>query len=274
MDTTVKRILWSLSGNAPTQRLLEFGMNAAQYLMGIGPGASPAASGERVLAQLLRRGGSADSPLCIFDVGANQGQFALMMIRELQGTPCVIHSFEPGRETFAILERNTAALSNVVRNNVGLGASGGEAELFYDFAGSGLASLSKRRMDHFDVSFERSERVRIDTLDAYRARLGVERIDLLKLDVEGHELQVLQGGSATFAEQRVDRVAFEFGGCNIDSRSFLQDFFYLFEQHGFDRIYRITPSGFLAHLPSYKEMYEQFRTTNFLAARKGVPLSR
>ncbi len=60
---------------------------------------------------------------------------------------------------------------------------------------------------------------------------------------------------------------FEFGGCNIDTRTYFQDFYYFFEDVGM-RVLRITPSGFLTPIDSYKEVYEQFTTTNFVALKR------
>lgn len=67
-----------------------------------------------------------------------------------------------------------------------------------------------------------------------------------------------------FQRRAIKSVQFEFGGCNIDTRTFLQDFFYFFKQHRM-RIHRITPFGYLQPLTAYREIDEQFRTTNFLA---------
>ena len=62
----------------------------------------------------------------------------------------------------------------------------------------------------------------------------------------------------------VDMVSFEFGGCNIDTRTFFKDFWYFFSEIEFS-LFRITPSGYLFPLKSYQETYEQFRTMNFVA---------
>ena len=71
-----------------------------------------------------------------------------------------------------------------------------------------------------------------------------------------------------FNKQKINIVTFEFGGCNIDTRSFFQDFYYFFKDVQMD-IFRITPSGYLYPINSYKEIFEQFRTTNFVAMRNG-----
>jgi len=65
----------------------------------------------------------------------------------------------------------------------------------------------------------------------------------------------------------MDVIQFEFGGCNIDTRIFFQDFWYFFKNNNFE-IYRITPFG-AAHKECYREFEECFLTTNYLARRSG-----
>ena len=48
-----------------------------------------------------------------------------------------------------------------------LGKEIGEMTLYYNKPGSGLASLSKRRLEHFNIDFDESEIVKVDTLDHY-----------------------------------------------------------------------------------------------------------
>ena len=108
----------------------------------------------------------------------------------------------------------------------------------------------------------------INTIDNYCSENSIDHIHLLKIDIEGHELDALAGAKEMFALKSIDIVTFEFGGCNIDTRTFFQDFWYFFNEANF-KIFRITPSGYLHPLKSYKEIYEQFRTTNFIAVSNG-----
>ena len=155
-------------------------------------------------------------------------------------------------------------------NNVAVGREPGQATLWYDTEGSGIASLTKRDLAHVGVSFDKSETVTTTTIDDYCAEHGISRIDLLKLDIEGHELDALAGASTMCGRQAIGMVMFEFGGCNIDTRTFFLDFWHFFTEGG-TRLYRITPGGRLFPLDRYTESLEQFRTTNFLAvaARTG-----
>src|SRR5207302_8420708 len=98
--------------------------------------------------------------------------------------------------------------SNVTLNNFGLGRETRQAEWFYDQARSGLASLTKRRLAHCGITMELSEGVRIETLDYYCKQHQIEYIDLLKLDVEGHELDVLNGAKCMFSKAAIGMVQF------------------------------------------------------------------
>jgi FkbM family methyltransferase len=233
--------------------------------MGIGSGGGVNSSGEMVLVRKLKQLYEKTSQsLCVFDVGSNKGQFLDLIVDGLRDIPSNVYAFEPSQHTYESLSENAKGYSNVHLNNFGLGNESGEFELFYDEIGSALASLSKRRLDHFGIDFRYSEKVRIETLDDYCINQNVQNIDLLKLDVEGHELEVLQGGIQMFQSKRIRMVSYEFGGCNIDTRTYFQDFWYFFKENGMDNMFRLTPSGYLVPLLQYRESYEQFRTTNFL----------
>jgi hypothetical protein len=67
------------------------------------------------------------------------------------------------------------------------------------------------------------------------------------------------------SERRIRMVTFEFGGCHVDSRAYFRDFHGLLTAAGLGRIYRITPSGHLSPIGPYREFFEQFQTTNYLA---------
>ena len=268
MQSLVHIVLSQLARSPRGRRQLAWLVSAAQGHLGIGTGGDVTSSGEQaIFEQLNNSTKSLDRPVCVFDVGSNQGQFLKLIDQALAKVPHQTHCFEPAPATFAILQKNAGSRSNVVCNSFGLGKVAGEYELFSDTAGSGLASLSPRRLDHFGIKFHRKEKVQVQTLDDYCAQHNIANIDLLKLDVEGHELEVLTGGTKMFAERRIGIVTFEFGGCNIDSRTFFQDFYYFFHAHGMASIFRILPSGPLERIQSYSEDHEQFRTTNFIVLR-------
>lgn len=183
-------------------------------------------------------------PLCIFDVGANHGLFVKMIQQYLPDISLQIHAFEPGSHSYKILCDAAEKYENVILNNIALGKNSGESTLYYDIEGSWLASLSQRRLDHFGIDFKYSETIKIDTLDNYCLNANIQQIDLLKLDVEGHEMDVLKGAVKMLENRKIKVLSFEFGSCNIDSRTFFQDIFFFLTEYKMSNIFRITPSGY------------------------------
>lgn len=257
-------VLSRLSGNRLAQCVLQRVVAYANYFMGIGSGAHTESSGEAgVLHRLAQYG---NPPYVIFDVGANKGQFLDLVTSETNATLTEIHCFEPAMAAYAALQKSFANKPGIYLNNVGLGKVQGRAKLYCDKPGSGLASLTKRRLDHFGISHSSEENVSIDTIDDYCAAKGIREITLLKIDVEGHELDVLKGARRMFSSNAIAAVVFEFGGCNIDTRTYMQDYWYFFKEAKM-KLFRVTPGGYLFPIHSYSEVMEQMVTTNFVATR-------
>jgi FkbM family methyltransferase len=196
----------------------------------------------------------------IFDVGANVGLYSQAILNQIPNSK--VFAFEPSQTSRKILENRFLNDSRVTVIPFALGSEVASRTLWSDQAGSGLASLTKRRLEHFNIDFNYAEEVQVTTLDTW-AKSQKEKPDFIKMDVEGHELDVLDGGRDVLSSVRV--IQFEFGGCNIDTRTYFQDFWYFFQAHGFS-LYRITPKGPI-QIVKYSEEDECFNTTNYLAVR-------
>lgn len=231
--------------------------------MNIGMGGSIVSSGEIEVIDYIKRKIETDN-VVICDVGANVGKYSLLL-HEKFGRDCQIYSFEPSLSTYIELVKNTSKIENIHTRNIALGSVNNKGTLFSNKEKSGLASLYKRRLDHFGIAFENEEQIDIIKLDDFCQKENIDHINFLKLDVEGNELFVLEGSQNLINTGKIDFIQFEFGGCNIDSRTFFQDFYYLLRDRY--RIFRIMQDGLL-EIVEYKELYEVFITTNYLAERR------
>jgi FkbM family methyltransferase len=201
------------------------------------------------------------SDAVLFDVGANTGEYTLALLRHC-GPDMRIFAFEPGARTFEILIDSVPRAPNVRLERNGFGDRAGTVDLFTDVQGSALASVYPRRI--FATRNQLAERIEIMRIDDYCRTNGIAGINLLKLDVEGHELSVLNGCGDLLAQNCIDVIQFEFGGCNVDSRTFLKDFFDLLTPKY--AIFRMVADG-LVPMKTYCESYEIFGTNNYVAAR-------
>ena len=128
------------------------------------------------------------APRLILDVGANIGLAALYF--RGQYPDAAIVAIEPDPDTFAKLERNVGGDPRIRPVNAAAAAEPGELLLFRP-PGYSIASSLKRG----DMNDDAYARVRAETLDGLCAELDVAGIDLVKLDVEGAELEALRGFS-------------------------------------------------------------------------------
>jgi FkbM family methyltransferase len=224
---------------------------------GFGSGGYVESSGETAIFRLL----NGREPV-LFDVGGHLGEYteAFLMVHPAGHS----YVFEPCERHFQILAERLSHCKNVTLLKCGLGDQEKEAPLYKNAEITGLASLTKRRLDHFGINMGMSETVKVQTIDEIIRQQSIASIDLLKIDVEGHEFDVLKGAANAFRDRRINFVQFEFGGCNLDTRTCLSDFFYFFKEHAFT-IGLIQPSGRIQMLPRYDEFFEQYRTANFVA---------
>ena len=148
------------------------------------------------LHDMRRLGLTAERPVCM-DVGANVGQ----TVRELHGSwpGARIHAFEPFAEPFAELQALCASMANATAVPQAMGAQAAEMVV----ATRERSVLNSLCAAAPPTQRQPTERIRIDTLDHYCALQGLNRIDVLKTDTEGYDLEVLKGAETCLREQRV-----------------------------------------------------------------------
>ena len=269
----LKRLLLRQSIKHPhLQRLWSRLHTITIFGMNYGGGGLIESSGEVwVLSEIVSKACQGiDSPV-LFDVGANVGDYSLLLRDHLPVAR--IYAFEPAGSVYRELAARISkagADRQIKPHHLGFSESEKLVELYsYTVEGqdaSVLSSIDQRLPTQvLDVRTEHSELVQVQTIDGFCQTQGIDRIDFLKLDVEGHELSVLHGAQRMLEAGSISMIQFEFGPANIYSRTYFYDFWSLLSPM-YD-IFRIVPRG-IAPVNYYGEHLEIFLTTNYLALKK------
>jgi len=135
--------------------------------------------------------------MTVVDVGANVGYYTLLA-SSCVGPKGKVFAVEPSPYAYARLCEVVAdnVLSNVVTLEAALGSVAGEGLLYPPPTGNHTPSMVPKGK-------ESGLRVPLRTLDDCLAEWGIERVDLLKIDVEGFEPQVLAGAGSALRSGRI-----------------------------------------------------------------------
>jgi len=165
-----------------------------------------------------------DSPI-VFDIGANVGQ-SINMFRS-RFPKSMIHSFEPSPSTFETLSREASGLKDVKLWNFALGSESGQMRLlensqsvmssFLHLSEFGWGNLTKETL------------VDVKTVDDFCNDEKIEKIDILKSDTQGFDLEVFKGAEQSIHANRIGLIYFEviFSDMYKDLPSFAQTYDFL-----------------------------------------------
>lgn len=231
---------------------------------------------ERVIGALSRF-----PVLTVFDVGANVGDWSKLAFQAF-GSP-EIHAFELSDSTRALLRANLEALGRDAAIQDRPGATTHRSRLFAPAVALGAASGVFSYKDYGDASTVNTlvptsfhdatkphtvRTAQVQTGDAYVQEQGIERIDLLKIDVEGAEFDVLVGFKDSIVSGIVNTIQFEYGYANGDAGHLMKDFFELLEPtHHIGRIWSVG-----VEFGPFEYRLNNFDSgPNFLAVRRDQP---
>lgn len=201
-----------------------------------------------VMGQMMARRGHGST---FVDVGAHIGTMSRFALQ--QDPEATVVAFEPNPASYALFEQNTADANSdqsVVPVPFVLGNAAGSARLVLDERNSGRV-VTERSTD------TQSGDVPVTTLDAALDEFNVSgRVDVLKIDVEGAELDVLQGAEQTIASHRPDLIV------EVDGLQENPEIMALLEKYGY-KIFILSGSRhFISDLVPYPQPDIRRRTEN------------
>jgi FkbM family methyltransferase len=212
-------------------------------------------TGERHVAQRVLRRVPSGYQAVIIDCGANYGSYSSMILDECRAArvSATLHLFEPSTQCHAELLTRFASDSVSVRiHHAAVSNTSGRAPIFFAWPGAGGTSLSSgtSRIQGTSSLGQHSEDVTTVALDDFCEREGITAIDLLKLDIEGAELQALAGAEKLIGRGAIAAIQFELGAAALPVGVNLYQFwvhyserfdFHLVLTHGLTRIDDYAP---------------------------------
>ena len=199
------------------------------------------------------------------DVGANIGKVSKLVLENTNNLNVVC--YEPHKEIYQKLSEN---LKNEKRCKIFQYAVGSRIEdkVLFDWKeyGTGFASFYKDSIKQVllptygKISLDYEDSVKVITLDSINYE---KKIEFIKIDVEGNELEVLKGARDSIKNHEPKYILLEFNEANVHSRVFMKDLINLLDGYS---LYRIMPGGKILELnnPYNAITHEIFGTQNII----------
>lgn len=178
--------------------------------------------------------------LNVFDVGANTGLWSEAFLRT-NGARTGSHvMFEPipgnveqlNRRDENILSKLTTSTEVVA---TAVGDDLGVVDIHYDKAVTTLASISNRtsKFGVHEIALTNTISVPLTSVDAEIEKRAIDRLHLMKIDVEGHEMHVIKGAENALRDGRIRNIYFEFGIHQLQIGETFREFYTYLTQFGF-----------------------------------------
>jgi FkbM family methyltransferase len=217
---------------------------------------------ERVVLDMIRYH-RPPGQFIVFDVGANVGDYTHEVFKRDRFV--AVTAFEPQPEAARVIHKR---FPRVTVENFALGIKDSEIELHRDTPSSYHAS-TYRKQHHILGTFMDVISTNQYRLDTYCNARMISQIDLLKIDVEGAEMDVLQGAGSMLAKGSIKLIQFEYNdNAELANTSFL-DFWIFLGRRNF-RLYR-EHDKFVEPINSYDEADENhYPGRNYRAVHNSV----
>jgi len=194
----------------------------------------------------------------IFDIGANVGDWSKFVIDEYQEMNYKLYMFEPSTFAYDKMIQNIQSTNNIKQFKIGFGDKSETIKIYFDEEAQGSAGA-------FIKDAKYSEEIQIDTIDNFCQANKIEKVDFLKMDVQGYEYNILLGSKEMIENGNIESIQFETDEPNIENRIFFKDFWNLLHKNY--KIYHSLYNG-LVEIKEYHYSLENFNCMNYLAIKK------
>ncbi|SKB12338.1 hypothetical protein PL11201_330027 [Planktothrix sp. PCC 11201] len=218
-------------------------------------------------AQVIRRFVTPGS--VVLDVGANLGDWTKAVLSICPDAE--IHLFEPIPVVYKDLIKNLGekfSTAQIIPNSFAIGNQAG-VQTFYHYQAQSILSTFHRRLEVEKTgTLQQPQEIQVlkNTVDNYCIQQRVERINFLKIDVGGGELDVLKGAEKCLNKGKIDYIQFEYGGTYLDAKITLKETFEYLHKVRYV-IFKIQGNS-LEYKPVFEPSDENYEYSNYLAVNE------
>ncbi|MCC5606699.1 FkbM family methyltransferase [Nostoc sp. CHAB 5834] len=202
----------------------------------------------------------------VFDIGANVGSWSKTVLQKHDQVQ--IHLFEPVPDNYNKLNNNLVdwlEKENIHPNKIAV-ANHENTQTFYYYEDNPASSTFYRRF-HVEKQYSLKPPIELPvvttTIDKYCQQLQINRINFLKINTEGGELDVLYGVKELLTKGKIDYIQFEYGGTFQDASITLKQVFNYLQSFRYCLL-KIEVKK-LIYIPEFLPEYENFEYSNYLA---------
>lgn len=201
---------------------------------------------------------------CVFDVGANRGEWADVASRNFLAAD--IHVFEIAPGVGRVLQHKFRDAQNISVHLTGLSSQDGNLDIFESEGNDELSSVyDLSNIDVYKKAKWRQVASSTTTGDLFCSRNHIDEIDFLKIDVEGAEYLVLEGFANMIERGMIGLIQFEYGmAAAMLSRRLVTDFWNLLNNAGY-KVGKLMPRS--VDFSPYHSALE-FKWANFIAVQQ------
>jgi FkbM family methyltransferase len=203
------------------------------------------------------------------DVGAHTGEWTADVLTAMPHSRVVCFEIVP--DLASALRERLGEDGRVTIVDRGLSSTDGQVFVTFNRTAPSTSAIVPRASSEWFVSAELEQvRAEIESGDNAVHRLGVTEVGILKIDVEGHEIEVLEGFRQTLQSSAAPRlIQFEYGETYLPVRHTLKEAYDLLGDCGYS-IGRVYPRG--VGFKPYELKDDHFRMGNYIAAKATDPL--
>lgn len=202
----------------------------------------------------------------IFDVGSNKGSFTDVMLEEF-AEECKLYLFEPTLKLLSFTEIKYEYKKNITYVNEALYRFSGMMDFYYfENENNELSSLFDGGEDWKGLP-KKTKPVKLNTVDEYCSRNGIDYIDCLKIDCEGVDADVLIGAKNMLASGKIKFALLEYSPHYKRANNTFKSVLDIAKSNGY-KVYSYVANNYFEVSPD--SFVEDYRFENFVITKEEI----